>query len=118
MHDPIESFIKEIISLLNKFEKAMDNNPKTPLLDSSAQPRSKELYSVISYVVSFLPMTIFLKENKQIKSVFEVMLAKELLLFLSQESIWDPEFKLHLSNFKDEMLDILMNKIYVPAGEQ
>ena len=74
---------------------------------------NKELTAVVGFVVEFLPQRIYLDKYQSVKNYVLEMLSRELILFLVQEDKKSKQFQNNIKNFRDEIVNEIVNNIYV-----
>jgi len=117
MQQEINQFTNEVSAIISQITTAGDNK-KVKIKAGSKVEQAEELSKIIYYIASFIPYHLYLKENKNACYAFQALLAKDLIFFLAQEDPQSPNFKLYLTNFKDEMLSQLINNVYVRKNAQ
>ena len=74
---------------------------------------NKELKVVVGFVVEFLPQRIYLDKYQSVKNYVLEILSRELILFLVQEDKKSKQFQNNIKNFRDEIVNEIVNNIYV-----
>ena len=74
---------------------------------------NKELKAVVGFVVEFLPQRIYLDKYQSVKNYVLEILSRELILFLVQEDKKSKQFQNNIKNFRDEIVNEIVNNIYV-----
>jgi hypothetical protein len=73
----------------------------------------KELRAIVGFVVEFLPQRIYLDKYQSVRDHVLEMISRELILFLVQEDKKSKQFQNNIKNFRDEIVDEIVNNIYV-----
>lgn len=74
---------------------------------------NSELSSILFFIIDVMPQSIYLNGNEGVKNYVISIISREIILFLSQEDKTSPEFQQNLKNFRDEMVDEVVNNTYV-----
>jgi|688.fasta_scaffold975439_2 hypothetical protein len=73
----------------------------------------KELRAIVGFVVEFLPQRIYLDKYQSVRDHVLEMISRELILFLVQEDKKSKQFQNNIKNFRDEIVNEIVNNIYV-----
>ena len=73
----------------------------------------KELTAIVDFVVYFLPQRIYLNKYESVKNYVVEMISRELILFLVQEDKKSEQFQNNIKNFRDEMVNEIVNNTYI-----
>ena len=73
----------------------------------------EELVSVTTFIIDFLPQHIYLNKYQTVNNHVVGIISKELILFLTQEDKTSPYFQNYLKNFRDEIMNNVINNIYI-----
>ncbi len=77
----------------------------------------KELESAVGFIVAFLPTAIYLDKSKEVRMSVIKIFSKKFILFLVQEDKMSEFFQNNIKNFKDELIDEIVNDIYTVDEE-
>lgn len=76
-----------------------------------------ELKAVIGFVVEALPSYIYLDKYEEVRNYALLFISRELILFLIQEDKKSQEFQHNMRNFRNEILDEILNNVYIKYPE-
>ncbi len=77
----------------------------------------QELKAIAKFIVEFLPQRIYLEKYQNIRNYVLLMISKELVFFLIQEDKKSVQFSNNIKNFKDEIVNEVVNNIYVSEND-
>ncbi len=120
MHNEANQLVSDIIDIVSKVavitltDQNIKYTNKEEYLTNFLGVTENDLTKIVTFVVEFLPQRIYLDKYQNVKNHALSLISKELILFLVQEDQYSDEFQNNIKNFKDEMINEILNNTYVP----
>ena len=119
MDNNTQNMISEIVEIISQTSVATSTKqniqyPKPEdYIENFLGVTDKELTAIVGFVVNFLPQRIYLNKYETVKNYVTEMISRELILFLVQEDKKSEQFQNNIKNFRDEIVNEIVNNIYV-----
>ncbi len=124
MDNSEQQMISKIVETISKacILTLMNQNIKYPkkhdYVENFLGVTDKELVTITSFVVRFLPQRIYLNRYVGIKNYVVGMIAQKLILFLLQEDKKAEQFSNNIKNLRNEIVNEVANNIYILDKEE
>lgn len=114
--NPVQLMVSDVLDIVSETTFRMIKDEISSVNDSVEAVlgvTNAELSSILFFIMDVMPQSIYLNSNEGVKNYVISIISREIILFLSQEDKTSHEFQQNLKNFRDEMVDEVVNNTYV-----